>query len=89
MAVTVTVIDGFKISSGKGREKKIFAPPQVPRDFRLTHKWEPPKTAVPTVGESGLKSGPGHFSRQTAGSRAQVLGETPQVSKYILTVLKL
>ncbi|XP_029422501.1 G patch domain-containing protein 1 isoform X2 [Nannospalax galili] len=82
------ILDGFSLASKPLSSKKLYPPPQLPRDYRPVHYFRPvvPATSenshlLQVLSESSGKAGqdPGTYSRHqlNASKRGQLLGETP------------
>ena len=81
-------IPGFGKSGKMCQPKKIFPPPELPRDFRPVHKMashSQPGTsgqAPPVPGSASQQDG--RRERLDANKRSAVLGETPHFSELVL-----
>uniref|UniRef100_A0A8C5XBZ1 G-patch domain containing 1 n=1 Tax=Microcebus murinus TaxID=30608 RepID=A0A8C5XBZ1_MICMU len=82
------ILDGFSLASKPLSSKKIYPPPQLPRDYRPVHYFRPVVAAssenthlLQVLSESAGKAAhdPGTHSRHqlNASKRAELLGETP------------
>ncbi|XP_045387852.1 G patch domain-containing protein 1 isoform X2 [Lemur catta] len=82
------ILDGFSLASKPLSSKKIYPPPQLPRDYRPVHYFRPVVAAssenshlLQVLSESAGKAtqDPGTQSRHqlNASKRAELLGETP------------
>ncbi|XP_003798479.1 G patch domain-containing protein 1 [Otolemur garnettii] len=82
------ILDGFSLASKPLSSKKIYPPPQLPRDYRPVHYFRPVVAAtsenshlLQVLSESAGKAipDPGTHSRHqlNASKRAELLGETP------------
>ncbi|XP_036296620.1 G patch domain-containing protein 1 isoform X2 [Pipistrellus kuhlii] len=82
------ILDGFSLASKSLSSKKIYPPPELPRDYRPVHYFRPVVAAtsenshlLQVLSESAGKSihDPGTQSRHqlNASKRGELLGETP------------
>uniref|UniRef100_A0A8D2JRA9 G-patch domain containing 1 n=1 Tax=Sciurus vulgaris TaxID=55149 RepID=A0A8D2JRA9_SCIVU len=82
------ILDGFSLASKSLSSKKIYPPPELPKDYRPVHYFRPVVTAtsenshlLQVLSESAGKAAqdPGTHSRHqlNACKRAELLGETP------------
>ncbi|XP_032026275.1 G patch domain-containing protein 1 isoform X1 [Hylobates moloch] len=82
------ILDGFSLASKPLSSKKIYPPPELPRDYRPVHYFRPMVAAtsgnthlLQVLSESAGKAtpDPGTYSKHqlNASKRAELLGETP------------
>ncbi|XP_069854662.1 G patch domain-containing protein 1 [Dipodomys merriami] len=82
------ILDGFSLASKRLSSKKIYAPPELPRDYRPVHYFRPVVAAtsenshlLQVLSDSSGKAvhDPGTHSRHqlNASKRGELLGETP------------
>jgi len=70
------VLDGFRRGSASVLPKTNYPPPQLPRDFRPFHKFEP-SVMTSAKKETVVKSSDG--ATMNAFSRGELLGERPHL----------
>ncbi|XP_029055701.2 G patch domain-containing protein 1 [Osmia bicornis bicornis] len=73
-------LEGFALASAKLQHKKIFPPPELPKDFMPMHtvrksRFYPPTDNIPRAIENGKRK------ELTAADRARILEETPSSKK--------
>ena len=78
LAPQTTGIPGFGKSGKMSQPKKIYKPPDLPRNFKPIHVNASRKVAPPTD-ESNQQDKP---KRLNASERSEILGETPHFSEY-------
>ena len=78
LAPQTTGIPGFGKSGKMCQPKKIYKPPDLPRNFKPIHVHASQKVAPPTD-ESNHQDKP---KRLNASERSEILGETPHFSEY-------
>uniref|UniRef100_A0A2K6EN82 G-patch domain containing 1 n=1 Tax=Propithecus coquereli TaxID=379532 RepID=A0A2K6EN82_PROCO len=93
------ILDGFSLASKPLSSKKIYPPPQLPRDYRPVHYFRPVVAAssenahlLQVLSESAGKAAPdpGPQSRHqlNASKRAELLGETTPIKGSATSVLE-
>ena len=77
-------IEGFQISSTPLKAKKVYAPPQLPQNFKPYHQKKSSQALVPVISPAMPSPAmPMKTALQDANTRSQIMGEEADKSKQI------